>query len=884
MLDFEQLANEGVVFGLWEAAKTLTLFLIGSFLVAYGAIPALRNRKFPKFRTDDESIRLSSQILFDRILKKDGKTIVCTDGTILQVIKVEGVDLSARAEKRGTFYNFRHQWLNEMRKFPQTDLRTVTIRRLRPHESDVECYRPFTWLHVFMQKHMGSFQTAFTNEHFIILTVMGGTSNASYHLNRAVGLTLQRLQEYRPEVLTAKPSNEHQSDGRSPLLTYWGTLLNPGIDARFRYRPRPKRIDSIDDFVDDRRLAHDLIKTSVGFWEEDPREQEEGLINFRFGSRKIYGGIQRVGTWGGSITEMFVSRLYSEPIEFTIFQTMDVLPTDKALAAIEDKATRAVNFDILDKIMKQGNLDSGRGARLGSDYQVAQQILDENQKGFSARTMHQFFIMVYGKTKQEIVAAQDRLDHLAMEYDINLVPETDFTEVVWKLLFPPQKHPYCEVGLFAGNVAKTATFDNASQGHHYCDWGDRPSLYLRTLSGSPYAYIPHFRPSRKKDQEMPSAHTNFIGGTGGGKTTLAMLLATSSLCYDNHYIFCFDRLDGMFVPITAFGGTYNYLTARAEDHGGASCQLNPLLMLHGANVDQDDVTFVVNWIRDHLTGVGSSDEVSAAAIEMAVHAIAKASSQEIPSDKCNLKAVYAAMQNCPAKIKLEKFVKGQYRHLFNARRDSLISGSGIANRLNAYDVTETLKDDVLVNTVFPYLEYAIRRTMKKRGASYTILFDETRAFVQSAVTKAWFEHSLLEVRKARGAVYCCFQQIEDIINNGMMELLSGQCKTWFFFRAGESAKADAYVTKAGLNDDEFAFICDDHGRGRRFTSKDLPWGVLMKRDGAGSIILDTDLRKAGKEYAALFASGDQPANKLRSLIHAYGHQEGVERYLREAAA
>ena len=65
------------------------------------------------------SARLRDHILFERVLD-DGVTIKTTDGSLLQVVAVPGLDLNARStEEQDNLFQLRRGWLEGLVEWPR---------------------------------------------------------------------------------------------------------------------------------------------------------------------------------------------------------------------------------------------------------------------------------------------------------------------------------------------------------------------------------------------------------------------------------------------------------------------------------------------------------------------------------------------------------------------------------------------------------------------------------------------------------------------------------------------------------------------------------------------------------------------------------------------
>ena len=136
--------------------------------------------------------------------------------------------------------------------------------------------------------------------------------------------------------------------------------------------------------------------------------------------------------------------------------------------------------------------------------------------------------------------------------------------------------------------------------------------------------------------------------------------------------------------------------------------------------------------------------------------------------------------------------------------------------------------------------------------------------------KEQFIVGLREGRKKRQAFLCAFQQPRFLDDNGLGDVIRGQCQTVIFFRNPQANPSD-YVTW-NLTPREMNFIL-----GKEFA--DRKYAILVSRPAIHeSVILDVDLSGLGS-YLKVYSSGNKNVllaeqlsrqlNDTDALVQAY---------------
>lgn len=824
-------------------------------LAAVAAAPLAR-RWFPPL----ESERLRDHIAFDCVI--DDSTIRCVDGTLLVTIAVRGTEVSTKGDdEQDELWLAVKTWVEEMAKTPAT-LRVYSMRSLHDRRPDVEGFDA-PWLRRIQEAWSESFRASYDIEHTLVLSVPGGTDAAREGLAKAVHVTLQRLKPFSPEVLELGKAGQV-----SPLLSFWGRLLNPGATVAFRASSGvPTHKGEIVAPVD-KRLADDLIRTRVLF-ADSPRE-DDGVIVFQRGAETVFGGMIGLTTWNTTTSTAIIDAVLTAETELVVcqlFRSFEVGETKVLLEAL-----------------KRNNSMSRRAVEQLELVNLGMDMPEGGERVRLAR--HQLAVMVLGLDRRDlehsvaaVVASLDRVRTGAVRM-------TAEAEPTWFQMFPPHGDMRGKaVEAFAtnlarpmlpttANVAHLTSFECPPRGHRQVPqaWGGgSPLTMMRTVSGAPYALTLH---KEAVGSEKPLGNALVIGAPGAGKTTLVNFLAATMTGYPNAHLFLTDRHDGSYVLVEACDGAYIHLLTDHEAVG-ETAELAPMQLPYKVGPDGSltgNGMFLLQWLRDFVTGVDDPQEVEALRHALVTNA-------SLAPEHRNLHELHRALPDGPMKVELGRWVAGgTYPNLFNGRRNSLDFAQG--TRLAAFDFTRALTDQRLVRALMPLLQYSIEEQMKAIGAPWGIVVDEAAAMITDPAFFKWYMQLHQEVRKSDGFVMSCFQRAGSVGDLGAQqrEMLLTSCPCKIIF-PNKEATQDEYVNVLGLTMSEFDFV-----RRRHPISANRKHVALVKKDGEGSIIVDLDLTPLSHSphgnLLTLFESGREPANLLRSKIREFGRERGIEEFVR----
>jgi type IV secretion system protein VirB4 len=812
--------------------------------LAAGATKAAQEWMFPKYK----ETRLRDHILFDCVLD-DGVTIRCTDGSLLQVISVPGIDLNARSmDEQDSLMQTRRVWLEGLAKWP-VGVQVISGRSLHDHAADVDAYEN-QWLREVQSRWHGSFRRSYRNKHHVVLSVKRGADRAREALCEATTFTVEKLQEYKAEVLVKGSETE-----RSPLLTFWAELLNPCRDVQVGgYSGSAIRKNGNELLYGsmDIRLSDHLCGSEIVFRDALGVMRDDGIASFRDGPDEVWMAGVGVGAWGSVSSAEILQTVMSQDAEMTVSHTVDIIDGAKAKVILEQLMKRSVGAQL-------GRIQGVDNTIVDQFAQALQLVEAQASNRGMALCVHQLVLFVYGTSRADLEHRVTLVRRAFEAYQVRTSRETASCEPFWFSMFPPHLEWIRGTRMMSANVAHFIELSAPSQGLERCEWGNRPVQLFRTAQGSPYGFTWHV-----SSGDLALGNVAIFGAAGSGKTVITNFLATSSLGYPNARAFLFDRSDGSYVCTKAFGGTYlDPQTTKSEV--GDVCQLNPLHMdLSGESPDR---SWAQTWLRDFICQT-TDDPESEQFLSDALRRI-----HGLPLHARTLNTIMESMPaNIAAKQQLERWTgTGAYAHLFNATRDSLSFG---AERIVTFDVTQVLKDPYVTRALIPYLAYRIESEMQRHGAPWLMGFDETHALLASGpIFREWYLKLLQEIRKQRGVVVSCFQRVGSLEEFGITEAIHVLCPTLVIFPNTQANEAE-YCDTLRLTRKEFQIVNKTDPIARQLSRY-----CLVKREGEGSVILDCDLSPLG-DHLNLFQSGSKPANRLRALEREEGNiDRAVERFL-----
>ncbi len=499
-----------------------SFFLIGILTLILVAIVALllQNgfRRF-LFQTPPEN-SVSDLLPFLRV-DDDLKTLVLKDGTLVQVVELEGIDFSTLSEgDEQRYFTLRKNFLNELAQNPIMAARIsfMSIKvPLRHMQEDTSAY-PNDRLKEIHQRSIPSEDEVFKIRHLIVVSVASTHDKQESVLHESVSFLIDVLHVYKPHRLS-------QTNNSNELLMVWQQIL---LDYNSEIQPQLRDISA--------RLS----TANVTF------ETTTGRVRQYDGETEFYGHIFSVTSWGDMISGEFFRDILSLKSPIQIFQKIE--PKSQASAEVileQQKRLSLIRFNAT--ILNEFN-------------QAIEEVQSKEESLFYVST-HIYVFNAHQDTLKQVVS---ELKQIAATHGVRLGLDTRAVEYLWFARFPSYDISIRPLKMLTSQVVATQEFHAAPAGLLSCDWGEGALRTFKTGSGSKYALQLHITSRREE-----LAHSLVIAPSNSGKTTLFQHLIGGALRFPNMRAFVFDRLRGTQIFTESMGGTYLDLSKQ-------DVKLNPL--------------------------------------------------------------------------------------------------------------------------------------------------------------------------------------------------------------------------------------------------------------------------------------------------------------------
>lgn len=759
--------------------------ILGAMLIMSIFVTKLGDIILPK----PKETRVSDFLPFLK-LDEDGATIHLRNGSFARVFEVQGADTTLlMPEERAVLAEARKRWIDSMAELEITS-RVITIREKQPLNEE-KLYKDSKMLQTISTLWIENLHRIFKNKHYIVLSV-NDRKTALKDLDQATNALTSILDMYQPILISEKTPFKHQD--KSPFWLF-AQLASP--------LSVPKPIVGIEE----KEYLNALLTADYIHFTKD-----EGIIRFFAGDREklaVAIGIRKPGDY---MDEQMVADIISIDCELTVIHNIKAIHplTAKALLAQQQRMAYLTTFS----------------ANVAAQYNTALQWMDPSDADAQTLNEYAMTVLVFGDSVEEIRFGQEEIEKICRLHNVTPVREGWAAQAVFFAQFPTYE-VYPRTFLYLSRVvACSICIDKTAEGRQKSDWGPVPLTYFRTITGTAYAFQFHV-----SEEPYAVAHTALIGPTGQGKTTLFSFLAGQAMRIPDLHTYFFDRNNGAKVFALMQNAPYVKF-----DGGEESVSLNPFAMPD----TPENRAFLRTWMRD-ITG--GADAVSEQEI---ARAVTTAFDYLRPSERL-MKNLYKSCfaPNSYMRRELNRWINDdQYGRIFNSPSDNL----DLTSRYMAFDFTTIFQDAVLAPAVISYVMHRIHTLASAKGTPSLIMIDETAPMLEHEMFKESFIVGLREGRKKRQAFLCAFQQPRFLDDNGLGDVIRGQCQTVIFFRNPQANPSD-YATW-NLTPREMNFVM-----GKEFT--DRKYAILVSRPAIKeSVILDVDLSGLGP-YLKVYSSGNK---------------------------
>ena len=766
-------------------------------------ITILLSSKINWFLPKPFDTRLVDYLPFEKMLS-DKKTILCLNGTLVRVFKVEGASIAfAKREVIQNFLEERKKWIDSLSEI-SVETRIFTIREKVHSEKLLNNYNKI--LKDISEKWSEAQKEIFVNSHYIVLSV-NDRKDAIKDLDTATSNLEAILSNFGAKILS------EDGKGESPLA-FFAHIINPIS------RPNPKSDNIVYDSVSELLVSDEIFFSNKGY------------IRFSSGSKTKYMSVVGIKQQASSVDEQMLSDILAQNFEINVLHNLFPISKLKAQLVLTNQRKMASSTTFSYDVLRQ--------------FDDALALIEQGDEDHQTLVNYAETFFVSAESLEELDKAVFEIEKICRLYGITPVREGWVAQASWFSQFPTyDKYPRM-YKMLSRAVAASFNFERQPEGLSKCDWGEGPVAIFPTYQGTAYQFQFHV-----SDESAAVAHTVAIGPTGQGKTTLYSFLAGQSLRFKDLKCFFFDRYRGAEIFTYAIGGSYINFDGDTKDKtvqkGGVTAHLNPFRI----DDNPENRAFLRRWLKEiTLVNDANSEAEIARAVTTAF--------DYLEPGKRSLKNLYKSCFAPAGKMRRELYRwvdDSQYGQLFNSESDSL----DLSNRFTAFDFTYIFEDETLAPAVVSYIMNRIQNITGRTGDPSLIIIDETAPMLQNPEFRKNFVIGLQEGRKKRQAYLAAFQQPNVLDKLGIGEVIRGQCQTQIFFRNIQAMVED--YESWNLTPKEMAFI-----QGKIY--KDLKYAILFRKPTIDeSVILNVNLSGLGP-YLQIFNSGRKQvllAEELRKL-------------------
>lgn len=801
---------------------------------------------------DQKALRVASKITPLEILD-DNKTVYTKNNALVQVIRFEGKDYSGVSnDEQDALFSIRKRLFNVVSS--RVTLTFHYFRRKVPAAQNSKYQITNKYADQVVQAWNKNFKDTYRTEMYLVIRipvssdfgkkikdtpdlVTGNLNKVQIQINKKrdeldaeVIKLFKMLERYDPNSLV------HTKDNKSDLIKFFDYLINSdlSISSKELSLTIASDLDSL------------LALTDIDF------NKADRLVTMHHGNKKKYCRVLALNVYPLETDELIFDNLLRTKHHFNI--TQHVLPAD-----------RDMNKMSINKKIDQLRTMAGMGFMGGrfTDLEDAGEAVESGEDNFHN---HVTLIHVYSNSIKELDKACSDIEGILNHSGITLIREGLSLELAyWSNLPDYERLSSARKGKISErNLSDFISLGNSLEGLSKCPFGDDPITTFKTTHNTNYSFTFH----RTTDKEA-LGHTMIIGAPESGKTTLIAFLLMNCLKYPDLRILCFDSLNGLKVPVTAFGG--EYIDAGSQE----KMDLNPFLLPD----NHRNKEFLKSFIEILIKGSRNKDE------KHQINEIIKNSYELSPQDR-SLGIVTAICgkprggtkeeENITARI--EQWLpnidgEDHYRYggVFNSKKNSL----SFDKRIVGIDMTDTLGNPELLSPLSSYIFHSFDEYVRNNPCPHICFIDELATYIQNDTFANFTNRAAQEWRKRKGVIIGAVQNIASLAESQHGKKIISNLATYIIF-PNPSADPSHYMEELGLNDSEFNWVRTPNPERQ----------VMVKRRGGESVILNIDLSSLG-ESLKLFSSGHEYVAKMDKIIAANSSNDNdriVEQYLKAVAS
>ncbi|WP_321778822.1 hypothetical protein [Sulfurimonas sp.] len=529
--------------------------------------------------------------------------------------------------------------------------------------------------------------------------------------------------------------------------------------------------------------------------------------------------------------ELLIEELMSYKAVFTIYQSFQKFPKDKALAVIQKK------LNIL-----QNNTDSSNSLAYDEIDDIRQAI----ERSVIALFNYSFSIQIKNSDLNRLEYDVENIKNIIDGYGYRSFIETENIEpLYWSSLPDYAGYNATKRHLISTNISSMITFTTVAQGDDRCSWGNESLTKFLTSQSTNYDFIFH-----ESTNAQALGNTVVIGGSSSGKTTLITFLCMMALKYPNMKQLYFDKLQGMKVFTEFMDGSY------AKFEGDIS--LNPLQL-----EDNDINREFLNSFFQIMSGKNSAKDIKD--IDDALSQVY----EHLPKAQRNLKefvnAIPGTNEDDSLKANLEIWSTGANKRFFSATKDSL----DFSTQISAFNMDSVFHNKKAPTLISYYIFHRLKMIVSETASPSIVVIDEIPDYLSNVDFGKKVVEIILEIRKKDGIAILMGQSLSLFLDTEAGRKIIGSSIANLILFPDTSIKEE---TKKILNltSEEFNYI-------KTQTNKRKP--LLKRVNTGGSVQLNVDLSSLGK-YLNIFNSSTVAVLKLDRLKKKFP-TDWKERYLND---
>ena len=494
--------------------------------------------------------RLVNYLPFERILN-DKKTILCQNGTLVRVFKVNGASIAfAKREVIQEFLEDRKKWIDSLSEI-SVETRIFTIREKIHSEKIYNNYNKL--LKDISEKWNEAQNEIFMNTHYIVISV-NDRKDAMKDLETASSNLKAILSNFGAEMV--------KEDGKSESpISFFAHIINPIS------RPNPRSQNIIYD-----RISELLVSDEIFF-------SNKGYIRFTSGNRTKYMAVVGIKQQSNIVDEQMLSDILAKNFEITVLHNLFPISKLKAQMVLVNQRKMASSTTFSYDVLRQ--------------FDDALALIEQGDEDHQTLVNYAETFFVSADSLEELDKAVFEIEKVCRLYGIVPVREGWVAQASWFSQFPTyDKYPRM-YKMLSRAVATSFNFEKQPEGLSKCDWGEGPVAIFPTYQGTAYQFEFHV-----SEEPTAVAHTVAIGPTGQGKTTLYSFLAGQSLRFKDLKCFFFDRYRGAEIFTHAIGGSYVNFDGDTKDKDvkktGVIAHLNPFRI----DDNPENRAFLRRWLKE----------------------------------------------------------------------------------------------------------------------------------------------------------------------------------------------------------------------------------------------------------------------------------------------